>query len=422
MTTREQGHILVVDDNENNRDLLVRRLTRRGHTTATAENGVEALARLRERGFDLLVLDIMMPVMDGYEVLARLKADEALRHIPVIVVSALGELDSVVRCIELGAEDYLFKPLNPVLLNAKIDSCLERKRLRDAERAYLASMKQELELGRRTQADFLPAELPRLPGWELEVAFRPAREVAGDFYDAFALPGDRLGLLIGDVCDKGVGAALFMALTRSLVRAFAEQAGPQPAAPLQAVPLTNGYIVRHHRQSHMYATIFFGVLDPASGALSYINAGHPGPALIRHDGAIDLLEASGPAVGFMAASDFVVAEAQIWPGDTLLAYTDGASEARDTRGELLGEERLLAELRARPPTPPRCWSASSALCAPTPATTPPPTISPCSPPAASCHKLWRAPARPLLCPRCNDAHRAPRRAVSFVPRQILASP
>lgn len=349
MATREQGHILVVDDNENNRDLLVRRLTRRGHTTATAADGAECLRRLHERPFDLLVLDIMMPVMDGYEVLARLKADEALRHIPVIVVSALGELDSVVRCIELGAEDYLFKPFNPVLLNAKIDSCLERKRLRDAERAYLASVKQEMELGRRTQADFLPAALPSLPGWELAAAFHPAREVAGDFYDAFPLPGGRLGLLIGDVCDKGVGAALFMALTRSLVRAFAEQAGPEPAAPLQAVPLTNGYIARHHRHTHMYATIFFGVLDPASGALCYINAGHPAPALIRADGTIDLLEASGPAVGFMADSTFGVATAQIGPGDTLLAYTDGASEARDTSGELLGEGRLLDELRAPAP-------------------------------------------------------------------------
>lgn len=349
MTTQERGHILVVDDNESNRDLLVRRLTRRGHTAATAENGAVALERLRADRCDLMVLDIMMPVMDGYEVLARLKADEALRNLPVIVVSALGELDGVVRCIELGAEDYLFKPLNPVLLHAKIDACLERKRLRDAERAAAAALKHELELARRTQADFLPAELPRVPGWELGAAFRPAREMAGDFYDAFALPGGRLGLLIGDVCDKGVGAALFMALTRSLVRAFAEQAGPAQADPLQAVRLANGYIVRHHRQSHRYATIFFGVLDPAGGALCYVNAGHPAPALVRRGGALDLLEASGPAVGFMPGSDFAVVEAHLAPGDTLLAYTDGASEARNARGDLLGEARLLDALRGPAP-------------------------------------------------------------------------
>lgn len=349
MATHERGHILVVDDNENNRDLLTRRLERRGHTVVTAEHGVAAMALLRAQRFDLLVLDIMMPQMDGYEVLRLLKADPALRHLPVIVISALGELDSVVRCIELGAEDYLVKPFNPVLLNAKIDFCLERKRLRDREQAYLTAVRQELELGRRVQADFLPATLPQLAGWELAASFVPAREVAGDFYDAFVLPCGRLGLLIGDVCDKGVGAALYMTLTRSLLRAFAEQAGDDHAAPLLAVTRTNSYIARHHRQSHMFATTFFAVIDPPSGAMRYINAGHPAPVIVRADGGLLPLEATGPAMGFMPDSSFAVAKATIGPGDTLLAYTDGATEARDPAGALFGEERLLAELRRSRP-------------------------------------------------------------------------
>jgi phosphoserine phosphatase RsbU/P len=344
MTSAEQGHILVVDDNENNRELLVRRLTRRGHSVVTAADGAIALATLRIQRFDLIVLDIMMPVMDGYTVLAHIRADAALRHIPVIVVSALGDLDSVVRCIELGAEDYLFKPFNPVLLNAKIDACLEKKRLRDREQAYLASVRQELELGRRTQADFLPAALPQLTGWNLAATFLPAREVAGDFYDAFQLPNGRLGLLIGDVCDKGVAAALFMALTRSLVRAFAEQADRDPNDALAAVSLTNGYIVRHHRQSHMFATIFFGLLDPANGTLTYVNAGHPPPVRISVDHTLEPLDVTGPAVGFMPDSIFTTATTRIAPGELLLAYTDGATEARNSTGELLGEERLLAAI------------------------------------------------------------------------------
>lgn len=351
MATHERGHVLVVDDNENNRDLLTRRLERRGHTVVTAEHGVAAMALLRAQQFDLLVLDIMMPEMDGYEVLRLLKADPALSHLPVIVISALGELDSVVRCIELGAEDYLVKPFNPVLLNAKIDFCLERKRLRDRERAYLAAIRQELELGRRVQADFLPAALPQLPGWELAASFVPAREVAGDFYDAFLLPCGRLGLLIGDVCDKGVGAALYMTLTRSLLRAFAEQAGDDHAAPLLAVTRTNSYIARHHRQSHMFATAFFAAIDPQSGAMSYINAGHPAPVIVRADGGHLPLEATSPAVGLMPQSRFTIAEAAIGRGDTLLAYTDGATEARDPSGALFGEERLLDELRRSRPDP-----------------------------------------------------------------------
>ena len=126
-----QGFLLVVDDVETNRDVLSRRLERQGYAVATAENGRQALERLRADTFDLVLLDIMMPEMDGYEVLQRLKTDEALRHIPVIMISALSELDAVVRCIEMGAEDYLPKPFNPILLKARIGACLEKKRARD---------------------------------------------------------------------------------------------------------------------------------------------------------------------------------------------------------------------------------------------------------------------------------------------------
>jgi adenylate cyclase len=128
-----QGTILVVDDNEGNREMLSRRLARQGHATIAAEDGQSALDLLRERPVDLVLLDVMMPGMDGYEVLKRMKSDDALRHIPVLMISALDEMDSVIRCIELGAEDYLPKPFNAVLLHARIGACMEKKRLRDQE-------------------------------------------------------------------------------------------------------------------------------------------------------------------------------------------------------------------------------------------------------------------------------------------------
>lgn len=132
--------LLIVDDNEVNRDVLARQLGRQGHATAVAENGREALEMVGEREFDLMLLDIMMPEMNGYEVLRRLKADARLRDIPVIMISALDEIETVVRCIELGAEDYLPKPFDPVLLRARIGACLEKKRLRDAEVEYLRNV------------------------------------------------------------------------------------------------------------------------------------------------------------------------------------------------------------------------------------------------------------------------------------------
>jgi serine phosphatase RsbU (regulator of sigma subunit) len=345
----QTGRLLVVDDNANNRDLLCRRLSRQGYTAVAAEDGLQALNMLRAESFDLVLLDVMMPQLDGYEVLRQLKADQGLRHIPVIMISALDDMDSVVRCIELGAEDYLSKPFNPVLLQARIGASLEKKQLRDKEQQYLRRLQQELEVGRRAQADFLPAELPHRQGWRITAAFHPAREVAGDFYDVFDLPGNRLGLVIADVCDKGVGAALFMALVRSLIRAFAEQACDGASDALQAVVLTNDYIARHHHQNgvHMYATLFFGVLDPLEGRIDYVNGGHLPPLLIAREG-IQLLEPTGPAVGMMAGSRFQHASIQLQAGDWLIAYTDGITEARNRRGELFGEERLLQLFSQKP--------------------------------------------------------------------------
>ncbi len=152
----EESNILVVDDNEVNRDLLTRRLQRQGHHVSVAPDGFEALELMRSHDFDLVLLDIMMPQMNGYQVLEHLKADEKLRYIPVIMISAVDDIDSIVRCIELGAEDYLSKPFNPVLLKARISACLEKKRLRDQEQAYISKLAEEQGKAERLLLNILP--------------------------------------------------------------------------------------------------------------------------------------------------------------------------------------------------------------------------------------------------------------------------
>lgn len=151
-----RGHVLVVDDNETNRDLLTRWLRREGYSVGTAQNGREALAALQEAPCDLLLLDVMMPELNGFEVLQRIKSDPALRHLPVLMVSAMTEMDGVVRCIALGAEDYLTKPFNPVLLRARVGACLEKKRLRDREVLHL----QQIERERQRADDLLHVIFP----------------------------------------------------------------------------------------------------------------------------------------------------------------------------------------------------------------------------------------------------------------------
>jgi len=155
----DPDRVLIVDDNEVNRDLLVRRLKRQGYDVLVASNGFEALELMRSTALDLVLLDIMMPQMNGYQVLETLKADPALRYIPVIMISAVNDIESIVRCIELGAEDYLSKPFNPVLLRARINACLEKKRLRDQEQAYLKKLAAEQEKSEQLLLNILPAPI-----------------------------------------------------------------------------------------------------------------------------------------------------------------------------------------------------------------------------------------------------------------------
>lgn len=168
-----QSRLLVVDDQPANRDVLSRRLRRQGHYVNTAQNGREGLEKLRAQPFDVVLLDVLMPEMDGYQMLQELKADTSLRHLPVIMISALSELDSVVRCIEMGAEDYLSKPFNPILLRARIGASLEKKRLRDREREFLELITLEREKADRLLLNILPnAIADRLKAGETLIADR----------------------------------------------------------------------------------------------------------------------------------------------------------------------------------------------------------------------------------------------------------
>jgi serine phosphatase RsbU (regulator of sigma subunit) len=226
----------------------------------------------------------------------------------------------------------------------------------------------ELEKGREIQREFLPNKIPDLPNWEIATCFYPAGQVSGDFYDVFMLPDGNVGLVIADVCDKGVGSALYMALFRSLIRVFAEQAiyctGPGPTkisatpvsietisssandqmARLGAVSSTNNYIANLHGRECMYATLFFGVLNPSTGILSYINGGHEPLYVINAGNIKDRLKPTGPAVGLMPDIIFKSQEIQLEPGDLLVGYTDGVTEARSPEDEIYTRDRLQSLL------------------------------------------------------------------------------
>jgi sigma-B regulation protein RsbU (phosphoserine phosphatase) len=228
---------------------------------------------------------------------------------------------------------------------------LETARLWEQEKTYLMGLEHEFEIGREIQAGFLPNVLPQPRGWEIAASLLPAREVAGDFYDVFELPDGNIGLVIADVCDKGLGAALFMTLFRSFIRGvsnigFYARAGStygnSPGERIKsAISLTNNYIVETHGDTGMFATVFFGIFDSQTGILTYINGGHLPPLLINSTGIKAVLTLTGPAVGGKSDANFSIREVTIEPGDSFFAYTDGLSDAENSAGETFNEKGLI---------------------------------------------------------------------------------
>lgn len=234
--------------------------------------------------------------------------------------------------------------------------------------AYSKALDNEMAKGKKIQRDFLPRQIPGIPGWELAFYFHPARQVSGDFYDAFMLPEDLLGLVIADVCDKGVGSALFMALFRSLIRVFSGKISLQGVSvpgstktepdsmgdylyeALNAVSLANDYIAEEHGEENMFATLFFGVLDPQTGKMAYVNGGHEPLLIVNQSGVKESLNPTGPVVGMLPAMEYQVKQVWIEPGDILLGYTDGVSEAMSPREQLFGKERISNLLRKPAPS------------------------------------------------------------------------
>ena len=233
---------------------------------------------------------------------------------------------------------------------------LDNARLWEQENLYRKALEREFEIGREIQAGFLPEHLPRPEGWEIAASLKSARQVAGDFYDVFKLPTGEIGLVIADVCDKGLGAALFMTLFRSLLRAAANMdllahtdslEGDTTSARLKnAILLTNNYIYKTHWDTGMFATIFFGTLDPQTGVLTYINAGHLPPFVINKIGLKQTLERTGPAVGGILDADYIIKQVELEQGDLFFAYTDGLTDTINFSGENYSQMDLFSLLGA----------------------------------------------------------------------------
>ena len=337
----EQKLILVVDDTPVNISVITGAL-KDTYRTKVATSGAKALtiAAAGEKP-DLILLDVMMPEMDGYEVCRRLKADPATREIPVIFLTAQTEAEDETRGFEAGAVDYVHKPFSPAVVKARVQTHIVLRETREKLAQQLQAIQKELETARRIQYSILPETMPQIDGLDIAARYVPMTSVAGDFYDFVVVDNKHVGILVADVSGHGMPAALIASMLKIALAAQAAHAG-DPAQVLQGLNQALCGKFQHH-----YVTAAYAFVDMEKGTLTYAGAGHP-PMLLwgaGQPGVRDVIE-NGLFLGKFGFATYSSIEVPLTPGDRGLLYTDGVSETNNREGAEFGSERFRQFLEA----------------------------------------------------------------------------
>jgi sigma-B regulation protein RsbU (phosphoserine phosphatase) len=333
--------VLIVDDAKANLDILVEGL-KADHKLSLAMNGEMALQTAARTPPDLVLLDIMMPDMDGYEVCRRLRRMPETAEVPIMFLSSLEEVANKTLGFEAGANDYLTKPFDLLEMKARVKSLLKAKAYSDAVKEQIAS---ELRVAREIQMGMLPhdfAPVEKTYGVEFGAVLEPAREVGGDLYGVCDAGPERLVVFLGDVSGKGIPASMFMVRAISLARLLAREI----AEPERILARLNDELAADN-PSGMFVTLLCAVFEPKSGRLALANAGHCRPVIL-HDGQPPrwAVKNLGTALGFEPGLEFERTDLMLQQGDALVLYSDGVTEAFNPQEELYGDGRLIADTAA----------------------------------------------------------------------------
>jgi len=347
METSLNIKIMVVDDEIDLEPLIRQKFRRQIRNNELdfvfAHNGLEALSKLIEfPEIGVILSDINMPEMDGLTLLLKLK-ELKKPSLKTVIVSAYGDMENIRTAMNRGAFDFLTKPINFEDLEITINKTLDEigiQHMAMREHDQLISIQQDLSVARDIQQGILPKQFPPFPGrkdFDIYASMVAAKEVGGDFYDFFMIDNDRLGFVIGDVSGKGIPAAIFMAVSRTLIRAT----GLNGATPGECLHYVNNLLC-NESVSCMFVTVFYGILNMKNGELEYANAGHNPPYILKNSATtVEKLESTGDIIlGCFEDQAFVSKKVKLDQGDSILLYTDGVTEAFNRHEEAYGEERL----------------------------------------------------------------------------------
>ncbi|MFA4923493.1 MAG: SpoIIE family protein phosphatase [Ignavibacteriaceae bacterium] len=348
--------ILVVDDEPDLKPLLEQHFRKqiKNHefTFVFAENGVDALNKISlEKDVDLILTDINMPEMDGLTFLTRLQ--DFNENMISVVISAYGDMDNIRQAMNKGAYDFLMKPIEFKDLDITLTKAIsENKKIKEALHvsSQFIAIQQELEIAKHIQQSMLPQALnPKDVKDRFNIFSKmiPAKKVGGDFYDYFFIDDNRLAFVIGDVADKGVPAAMYMVMSRMIIKSLL-LANPD----LQTCFAHINNILTQDNPSTMFVTVFCGIINLDSGKVEYVNAGHIPPLVISLNSEIKETETTdGIGLGVLDNFKFVSKEITIKPGDTILLVTDGVAEALSKENKLFSKDKLFESLAQSPNQP-----------------------------------------------------------------------
>ena len=355
----DRTRLLVVDDTAMNRDILSRRLTRKGYDVTCAVDGRDALEQVGRQSFALVLLDIMMPGIDGMEVLRILRRTHGPTQLPVIMATAKEQSEDIVQALHDGANDYVTKPIDFPVLLARIETHVGLKRATEALDESYRRIKMDLDAAARIQHALLPTSVPDNPGVRIAWRYEPCDELAGDILNVFELDGEHLGLYLLDVSGHGVQAALLSSAIRHVLSSTSEDGSvvkdrAEGNAPPRMVPPAE---VAHRlnrrfpldQSTAQYFTILYGILDLAEKNFQYVPAGHPGPLVLTADGDAAIHERTGFPIGFVEDPDYGHDLIELHAADRVYLYSDGIVEAANADREAYGRERLIEMARQTRP-------------------------------------------------------------------------